>query len=292
MSVLTLLTQHERLQMSAQMTRVLAILFFAMWLFPHAAHAQDPSASDLLKKIAETYERVPAFSVVAEKTVDLDTDTSGQEYIVPKREQIGASHESHYFQVTLMVLTSSKAKLVLKEGGKEVIVVSDGKVVWTWIPAQRAYTEVTPSGLNIPPSAQPLRIGNNNVSGVDLLREYETLVATRFAGYSVYQPWAKLQPSKTLKVNKGKRACYVVTISIGTEKHKLWVDKKDFTVLKSVDTIVAPEDSRGVALQTTITVTTKQMAMNPSLDASNCAFTPPAQTKKVNSLKLSGISLF
>jgi hypothetical protein len=66
-----------------QRTRILGVLFFAIGLCAHGAHAQELSASDLLKKVVETYERVSSFSIVAEKKVDLDTDTNGQEHLVP-----------------------------------------------------------------------------------------------------------------------------------------------------------------------------------------------------------------
>jgi outer membrane lipoprotein-sorting protein len=76
------------------------------------------------------------------------------------------------------------------------------------------------------------------------------------------------------------------------QKHRFWVDKYDFTVWKSVDTSVSPEGHRGVTLTTTVTVTTKQMVLNPSLEDSNFVFTPPDNAKRVDSLKMSGNNPF
>ena len=280
--------------MSTQSTRFLAVLSFAISLFPHSAYAQDLSASDLLKKITETYRQVSSFSVVAGKKVDLDTDTRGEISVNPNVVH-GGSHQSYDIQLTLMASGSSKAKLLLQEGKKEIVVVWDGKAVWTLIPAQHAYTEVTTArSANMQTPARILRIGSNGISGVDLLQRYETLIAGRFQSISSYESWAKLERSKTLKAGKDKKECYVLTIQKpgSSQKQKLWVDKKEFIIWKSVDTTLAARDYLAPTFETSITVTMEQMALNPSLDDSNFVFTPPDQAKKVDSLILSGINHF
>ncbi len=279
--------------MSTQSARFLAVLSFAISFCPHGAHAQDLSASDLLKKIAETYQHVSSFSVVAGKKVDLDTDPGRTEDVGPNVVQAG-SHQSDDIQVTLMVSSSSKTKLLLREGKTEIVVVCDGKLVWTLIPAQHAYTEVTARSANIETPVYLLRIGSNDISGADLLREYETLVAARFQSIASYESWAKLEHSETLKVGKDKKECYVLSIQMpgGAQKQKLWVDKTEFTIWKSVDTTLGPWGDRGGTLKTTVTVTTEQMVLNPSLDDNNFVFTRPDQAKKVDSLKLSGKNPF
>lgn len=257
-------------------------------------HARELSASDVLKKVAETYRLASSFSVVAEKKVDLDTDTSGERYVAPTGLEVGPSHKSADIQITLMASGSSKAKLLLKDGKKEIVVVGDGKLVWTSMPAQHEYTEVTAMSANTQSPVQIIRIGNNEISGVDLLMRYEILVAARFQSISSYESWAKLEHSETLKVGKDKKECYVLTIQMpgGAKKQKLWVDKKEFTIWKSVDTTLGPSGDPGVTLQTTVTVTIEQMTLNPSWDDSNFVFTPPEQAKKVDSLKLSGDNPF
>lgn len=276
--------------MSTQSSGFLAVLSFAIGLCPHGAHAQDLSASDLLKKVAETYRQVSSFSVSAEKKVDFDTEGR---YIEPNGTLAG-SHQSDQIQVTLMASSSSKAKLLLKDGKKEIIVVCDGKIVWTLIPAQHAYTEVSASSSNIGTPVFNLHFGTNDISGVDLLRAYEFLLAKRFQDFSGHESWAKLEHSETLKVGKDKKECYVLTIQMprGAQKQKLWVDKTEFTIWKSVDTTLGTQGYPAATLETTIMVATAQMALNPSLDDSNFVFTPPDKAKKVDSLKLSGDNPF
>jgi outer membrane lipoprotein-sorting protein len=287
--------------MSAQTIRLIAMLSFVGLLSPQGAYAQGPSASDLLEKIAQTYRQVSSFSVVAEKKVDLDTDTRGEMSLNPNPNVVHAgSHESYDIQVALMASGSSKAKLLLKEDNKnEIVVVNDGKLVWTLIPGQHAYTEVDAKSSNVPTSAYEylLRTGDNDISGVNLLQQYETLVATRFQSISGYRAWAKLERSETLKVGNDKKECYVLTIQRpgSAEKHKFWVDKKELAIWRSVETTLRPWDewvTPGVTLQTTITLTIKQMTLNPSLDDSNFVFTFPDQAKKVDILKLSGENPF
>jgi outer membrane lipoprotein-sorting protein len=280
--------------MSTQGPRFLVILSFAIFLCAPGVHAQDLSASDLLKKIDEHYRQVSSFSVVAERKVDLDTDTSGERYLQINPDISAGTHQSADIQVTMMASSSSKAKLLLKDGKKEIVVVSDGKVVWTLVPAQHEYTEVTARNANIQASVYLLRMGSNDILGSDLLREYETLIAARFQSIASYESSAKLEHSETLKVGKNKKECYVLTIQMSgaAQKQKLWVDKTEFTIWKSVDTTSGIWDRPGVTLQTTVTITIKQLAINPSFDDSTFIFTPPVQATKVDSLKLSGSNPF
>jgi outer membrane lipoprotein-sorting protein len=95
-------------------------------------------------------------------------------------------------------------------------------------------------------------------------------------------------------VGKDKKERYVLTIREpgSSQTQKLWVDKREFTVWKSVDKTISLWFDPGVTLQTMVTMTAEQMTRNPPLDHSNFAFTPPRQAKKVNSLKLSGSNPF
>jgi len=268
-----------------------AVLFA---ISPHCAQAQDLSASDLLKKIAETYRHLSTFSVAAERRFALESDAS-EEHLYNNTGISGGPYLEHDdIEVTLMASSSSKAKLLLKDGKTEIVVVRDGKVLWTLIPAQQEYTEVAARSPNIVALADFLRIKNNDISGMDLLGEYEYLLAARFRDLSSYESRAKLEHSETLKVGKDKKQCYVLTIRMagGSEKHKLWVDKKEFNIWKSVDTSWSPLDYQGIRIQTTLTVTAQQFALNPSLDESNFVFTLPDQAKRVDWLKLSGRNPF
>jgi outer membrane lipoprotein-sorting protein len=285
--------------------RLLAVLSFAFAFCPYRAYAQNLSPADILKKVAENYGRVSSFSVVAERKVERDTDTSGEKYRPGNLDSpttvVVGSHESDHIQITLMASGSSKERLLLRHdneevlGGdkKEILVVANGKVVWTLIPAQHAYSKVTASSAGIQRPSY-IEIGSKDISGVDLLWEYETVMFDRFRSISDHGSSAKLEHSEALKVSNDKKECYVLTIRgpRDTQKQKLWIDKKEFIVWKTVDTTLEPQDYRGDSLQTTVTVTTKQMNLNASLEESNFDFTPPNQAKRVDSLKLSGTNPF
>lgn len=275
--------------------RVLTVISF-LFGCPYCAHAQNLSAADILKKVAEKYRLVSSISVVAERKVELDTDTSEEKYSAGNVEGTvsGSFAASQLMEVTLMVSSSSKAKLWLKNNKKEIVAVTDGKVVWTLLPAHNAYTELPARSPDINRYVFMLRIGSDQISGMNLLEEYEALVADRFRSISDWGPWARLQRSKALKVGKGQKECYVLTIQIprDSQKHKLWIDKKEFTVWKTVDKTVFPTDYSGDTLHTTVTLTTKQMSLNPSLQESEFVFRPPDHAKRVQSLKLSGYDYF
>ena len=278
--------------MPRQSTGFLAVLCFASGFCTYRAHAQEVSAGDVLKKVAETYLRVRSFTLVAEKGVDADTDTGGEREVQtdqPPNVVTVGSRRSEYIQVTLMASGSTRARLLLKDGKKEIVVVASGNAVWTFIPAQHEYTELTDTSME---SLQPVpaQVESSDISGVGLLREYETLIAARFQMISRDEPWAKLERSETLKVGRDKKECYVLTIQMpgGTQKQKLWVDKTQFTIWKSVDKNVGPWDFWGDRVTTTVTLTTKQLSLNSPLEETNFAFTPPDHAKRVDSLKLSG----
>jgi outer membrane lipoprotein-sorting protein len=273
--------------------RFLAFLGIVIGLFPHGAHAQDPSASEILKKVAERYSRISSLSVVSEKKVDLDPDASGVSFddLNSGKVYVG-SHQDHEIQVRLMESSASRAKLVLKDGKKEILVVRDGNAFWTLIPSQHKYTRVI--------ERRPRTVfilGDDDVSGSNLLREYEVLVLNRFQSIPVNDSWGAptddswtiMKHSEALKVGQEKKACYVLTRK-GSQgsKNKLWVDKTEFVVWKSVDTDRSGTGDRGVSLQTTVTMATKQLTLNPSLDERNLVFTAPDRAKRVDSLRISG----
>jgi outer membrane lipoprotein-sorting protein len=141
-----------------------------------------------------------------------------------------------------------------------------------------------------------LELENDDIFGRNLLREYEMLVLTLFQGIPTDNSLAKLEHSETLKVGKDKKDCYVLTTQTPgrEEKHTIWVDKTEFTIWKSVDkkksfdTDLSGMYDRGVSLYTTVTMTTKQLSLNPSFDENDFVFTPPDHAKRVDSLKLSG----
>jgi outer membrane lipoprotein-sorting protein len=268
--------------MPTQATRILIALSFTIGLYPQEAHAQDLSPGDLLKKVAGTYREASSFKIVAEKTVELAT--VGESNV--EGGQIHSNfHQSDNIQVALMASSSSKAKLLLKQGKKEIVVVSNGKVVWTLLPVQQAYTEMTAQNAK---AQNPTR--GTDILGVDLLRDYESLLAARFQNLSAYESMAKLKHSERLKVGADKKECYVLTMQTPQGSHELWIDKMQFIVWKSVDT--SPTPSEGISFQTTVTVTTKEITLNSVLEESTFVFTPPDRAKRVDSIKLPGKNPF
>jgi hypothetical protein len=174
--------------------------------------------------------------VVAEKKVDLDTDPSDKKYIYPDPSAIYAgSHEDHEIQLTLVVSSASHAKLVLKNGKKEILVVRNSKTIWTSIPAQHSYTQV----IETRPSTV-LVLGDDHTSGANLLREYEVLVLSPFQSVAIGDSWgaptddswAKLANSETLKLGRDTKECYVLTRKSQGSKNELWVDKTEFNCLE------------------------------------------------------------
>ncbi len=251
-----------------------APVMVATSLFPHSAHAQDLSAGEILNNVAETYRQVSSFSLVAEGKIDRDTNV----------------HDTEFIEVTLITSNSSKAKLILKDGKKEIVVVSNGKLVWTMLSAQHEYT-VTGFNSGYTRVVTP-GMGSNDITAEGLLTEYEFLMTSGFRTIARHKASSKLDHSETVKVGKDKKACYVLTVEMAEGSQKLWVDKIDFTVWRSAITTVHGWDPPGATIKVTSTLTMKQVELNPTLDDSNFVFTPPDQAKQVDSLTLSGRNPF
>lgn len=268
--------------MSTRPTRCFIAFYLSLGVCPARTHAQELSVGDLLKKVEATYRQASSFNIVVEKSVELAT---------VGESNVGGStvrsnfHQSENIQVGLVAASSSKATLQLKHEKKEIIVIRNGKLVWTFIPAQQAYTETTAENTR---EQEPS--GSKDISGVDLLRNYEILVAARYQSLAPYASTAKLERSEKLKVGGDKKDCYVLMIQTPQGSHELWIDKAQFVIWKCVDT--SPTPSEGISLQSKVTVTAKEIVLNSNLEDSAFVFTPPGQAKKVDSLKLSGKNPF
>jgi len=260
----------------------LSIAFYLSFcVYPVGTYAQDPSVGDLLKKVEATYRQVSTFNIIAQKTVEVATVGESK---VGGNTARSNFHQSENIQIELVAAGSSRAKLQLKDEKKEIVVISNGKLLWIFIPAQQAYTETTAQNGEQKPS------GSKDISGLDLLQNYETLVAARYQSLSPYASTAKLERSEKLKVGGDKKDCYVLMIQTPQGSHELWIDKAQFVVWKCVDT--SPTPSEGISLQSTVTVTAKEIVLNSKLEDSAFVFGPPGQAKKVDSLKLSGKNPF
>ena len=242
---------------------------------------QELSADDILKKVSETYRQASGFSLVADGKIDRDGDAG----LTPN---VGGFHGSDSVEVILMgSMTSSspKAKLLLKDENKEIVVVNDGMFISTLLTAKHEYTVA-----DFRTSYTP--VGSDEISGAGLLLEYEFMTATSFRKIDRHKASTKLDHPESLKVGNDKKECYVLTVEIAAGSQKLWVDKTDFIVWKTVMTAVhswAPPgawNAPGATMKTTTTLTMKQIALSPTLDDSNFVFTPPDQAKKVDSLTL------
>jgi outer membrane lipoprotein-sorting protein len=284
--------------MPTRSNKLLVGVSFALVFCPYGARAQHLSAADILRKVSERYRQVSTFSLVAENEVELVMDSNGRRHNSYNPEPSNTFYamgpfRSEYIQVRLMALGWSKANLLLKDGKKEVAVINDGERISTLIPSRQAYTEVSATSVAIQP-VDIFRVGNSNISGVGLLVKYEWLFVMRFQSISTYGRWARLRKYKVLKVGKARRRCYVLEIHVpgSLQKERLWVDKKEFIVWKSVDTNGEPEDLLGDRLQTNVIVRMKQLTLNPSLAESNFAFTQPDQATRVDTLTLLGKNPF
>jgi outer membrane lipoprotein-sorting protein len=264
-------------KMNIRPTRMLVAIFFVAGLCASTTPAQTFSGGELLKKVAGTYREALSFNIVADKTVELGVAGEGQ--FANGARIYSNSQQSVTAQVTLSASDATNGKLMLKEEKSEIAVVSDGKTVWTFVPAQQAYTEA-PAGIAKEQRAK----GRPDKSGADLLTDYRILLVDRYESLSAYESAVRLERSESLKVGGEKKECYVLMVQTSKGSHELWVDKARYVIWKSVDTTPTPLE--GMALQTRVAVTAKEITLNSDFGPSFFTFTPPERTRKVDTLKL------
>src|SRR5215472_17532430 len=81
----------------------LLVVSFAIGFCPQGVHAQNLSASDVLKKVSETYRSVSSYSVVGEKKVVRGTDNTAMGPLHGRGPgAIPEEHEKHDVQITLI----------------------------------------------------------------------------------------------------------------------------------------------------------------------------------------------
>jgi len=257
---------------------LLPCLVFLWVLFSQCSYAGQLSLDEILKKVSETYQNLESYHFVAEQKTELAAAGS--------IESAGGTaysnfHKSMDSEIGLAAVKPGKVRLMVKDERREVLLVSDGETTWTYMPRQKQYTEE----LGLPPDAAhgPQAAGN---AGTPILSEYQNFLVNRFRGLAQYGPTATLEKDGRIKVGNDKIECYVVKIQTPQVRHKIWVDKQRFLVLRFEETPERPRE--GISYQSAISVNMKEASVNTKLQDSLFKFTPPEKATKVQSLSRPG----
>ena len=213
--------------------------------------AQQPSVDEILKKVSETYRGLQSYQFVAEKVSEL------------------ASGPSFSSEISVSVSNPGRIRLEVTDEDGTLLVVSDGRTKWTYLPRREQYTEEAGTGDEVVSAG-----GRKSV-----LPLYRSLFE-RFRNLSDDSSTAALEREDGLKIGTNIVACYVVKIARQDGSvDELWSDEDRYIVWKSRH--VSP--SAGAGTLPTITVTVSEAKLNTELGKSTFHFDPPYNAKRVRS---------
>ena len=246
-----------------------------LWaVLPQPFYASQLSAQDILNKVSEAYTTLRSCQLLGEESSEL---TLAGEDRSSGETAFSNLHEAKETHVELSAAEPGKVRLVVKDDKLDVLLVSDGRMTWVYLPKQKKCSESPGVPSESGDASRPALKAE-----AQFLAQYWSLLVGRFRGASQLAPAAKLEKDSRIKVGRDKVDCYVVKVQTQDVTHEMWVDKDRFVVLRFKQTPLRPLE--GMAYQTAITVNMTEANVNTALDDSLFGFTPPQDVMKVPSL--------
>lgn len=248
------------------MKRVFWVVSGLVFLFSSAAaaRAQSLSAQQILAKVSEAYRGLHDYQFDA--VFSIHSSTAG--YVM-------SMGDTRY---NLGVSAPGKVRLDLKSSGLELVVVSDGKTTWWYLPGKKIFTRETAAATF---SSDEEEDDNET----DELTGAERRLALRYNNIEKLALWSVLKREDRLKVSGGKVQCYVVELHLPKSIHELWIDKERFLVLRHKESNSVMVNGTPVQMDTQLDL--KQASLSPP-QSDLFAFSPPANSHEVQALGIPG----
>jgi len=188
-------------------------------LAPAVSFATDLTAEQILARVSQTYRGLTSFHFVERETVTAEQTSVDRR---PEAPTLPFSDDlpSHDSETDLAVSSPGKIRVVVRSGRGKILVVSNGRNTWAYIPDLEEYIEAAAAPLLDELWAHgtyPIYSASGVVAG------YRSL--SRVAVH------ARLRGEETLSLGGRKARCYVVDIP-GYGWDRLWVDEQRFIVLQ------------------------------------------------------------
>jgi peroxiredoxin/outer membrane lipoprotein-sorting protein len=231
--------------------------------------AKAPDALEIVRKVSETYRSLKSYHL--EDAIAIAAKLEGE------TRNIDLTNSTYG-------TASGKLKIIEKTDQGDVIVVSDGKIVWVYSSSKNSYltrgASVTMPDISPTPDRHPGEPDN---------------VVSDYSGLIMITKNAKIIREETVAVGPRNLDCYVLGLDLDevtTEmleglrvvQRLIWVDKKSYLIAKDyLRVAVPPEQGSGTA---EMTVNFKSIEVNSGIDDSVFTFTPPAGATAVAGMKL------
>ncbi len=195
------------------MKSVRGLLLGLAMLVPAVSFATDLTAEQILAKVSQTYCGLTSFRFVEEHESRNPTGSAPEAYIPPGPfGSLPARYETD-----LATSTPGRIRLVVSSREGEILLVSDGRKTWVYIPNLNEYLEAAAAPLLQELWAHPIQFIS------DGLAWYRSL--------SHEARRAKLRGEQTLSLEGEQARCHVVEVPSPVWR-RLWVDQQRFIVLR------------------------------------------------------------
>lgn len=231
------------------------------------AFPASPNPGMILQKVSSVYSRLQDYHIAAVMNNNL-------------LRPIGS--KSLHTVISLDAAGPGRVRLALTGDGPNVVIVSNGKTTWHYVPGENEYTEGEAVFLSAAPGSKRKRIVQSG-----LLGNMQDLLVQRFEKLGGSAKAAKFEGNAKIKFNGKKVRCYRISLRSTEVKDQFWIDQSNFLVLRENIVRTMGSRLRGSYATADLRITDIQTHAAPS--PSLFSFDPPANARRLASLDMPGV---
>ncbi|MEP7366143.1 MAG: TlpA disulfide reductase family protein [Acidobacteriota bacterium] len=225
------------------------LLFF----FATTALCAQTSADELISRMTSAYSNLTAIRIAAVREDELaavgNSQVSSSEYDFAVRGR-------------------ERVRLMAKQSGQEVWLVSDGEATWKASSTEKKWARMNVASVDSDDEDEEASEPQQDFRG-----SAQHFLIGRMVAIGKLARGAVLVKEDTYKLDKERIACGIVRVRIGANVNELWIDKNRGFVLQAVQT--GKVNAGGREGQVKITMKVKRLEVGDAVPDSLFAFTAP-----------------
>jgi TonB family protein len=270
--------------------KIIALIIVILLLMAGRAAAQSqPNATELLKQVAETYQKLKSYQFEVTRITETRT------------ENIDVKSESKSEEVfSLATLKPNHSRGELKSPQYSFVTISNPSTEWLYFPRLKQYTKKA-KGSAKPLTPEALASNPENMFATifsdpfPLLAKELLMRLTEYEQLGKKTKGVKILREEPVIVRDKKIDCYVVDVDYGTiggplgeetARKTLWIDKTRTIALRQIAYSRTPAMFAGGSVHTTVTSNFTIAEINEPLGDALFTFDAPAGTSEVEKVSL------
>lgn len=189
-------------------------------MIPAVAQAADVTPASVLQKVSERYKSLRTYDIKAEEQVAVSQ---------------GGASASQTKNVRLAVGANGAFRAERIGSGDSEISVSDGKLTWKALPANKIWSKTEVAQMTDVDSDEDASDEPQTFAGQDLFTQTQQALVSRYAALARVASMAQLEKSEKAKVNGSKVECYVISVVLKGSKHKIFIASDSFLVVRHIE---------------------------------------------------------